>query len=345
MTVMLRAFQTATDYGAADYFEKRYAKAVKANDLSYARLGAKYNLLGVIGVMIEPVITLAIIVGYGIMVRLRPDMSVAGALAMTQLASSMLHPIGSLGEVLAQIKSTKALRQMIKQSVEEAQHTFLEWSQSVPSLPDVSELSMIEISFSYEESAVLSQINLSLKAGKKYALVGRSGGGKTTLVNLLTKMLIPTEGKIFWNSLDYCDITRGDLIHSIAYVGQDPFMVPTDVRTNIVGGQMYEEERLFFVLACSRLIVGMTKEEVNQFLDSPASQLSVGEKKRVALAGALYTRKKILILDEFTSSVSEDMAQEMEDTVLALDDVLVIHITHHPDPERKNKYDEVIVVE
>gem|GEM_PF-4427483 len=82
---------------------------------------------------------------------------------------------------------------------------------------------------------------------------------------------------------------------------------------------------------------------MEHFLRTTATELSEGEKKRVAFARALYKNLPILVLDEFTSSVSKDMALEMENAILSLEKTMVIHVTHDLASDQREKYDEVLV--
>lgn len=341
MTIMLNSFQVSADYNAADYFLKRYSEAVTVRDRTFASLNTKYNLLGVISTMIEPIITLAIIGIAGLMLGYLTNLTIAGILGMTQLASSMLQPVSSLGQGIGQIRSTKPIRQEIKQATEKAAEGLTEWSPSDKPLPPLKKITLADAGFSYDSTFVLSHVNITLEAGKKYAIVGESGSGKTTFINLLLKMLNPDEGTILWNDIDYSIIHCGDLINTIAYVGQDPVMLPADIQTNIVSSGEWEREKIDHVMTLSQL----SNHGSDEALSQSASVLSGGEKKRVALARAIYKQKSILILDEFTSSVPENVAIEMENAVLMLDHIMVLHITHTLLPEQRAKYDGVITVE
>ena len=341
MTILINSYQVAADYNASDFFLKRYSNAVKVKEKTYAKLNTRYNLLGVISTMIEPIITLAIIGIAGLMLNYNSDMTIAGILGMTQLASSMLSPISSLGQGVGQIRSTKPIRMEFQQVAEKAIEGHSEWSVSDHPLPRLKKITFVDVGFSYVSDPILSHLNFTLQAGKKYAIIGESGSGKTTLINLLLKMLNPTDGKILWNDTDYRGIHCGDLIHAIAYVGQSPVMLPSDIKTNIIANKADDKERLKQVLLLSHFHSNESDEALSQL----ATVLSGGEKKRVAFARALYKKKSIMILDEFTSAVPEEMAIRMENTLLNLENTLVLHITHTLLPEQEKKYDGIIVVE
>ena len=118
------------------------------------------------------------------------------------------------------------------------------------------------------------------------------------------------------------------MLPQIAYVAQIPVIFNKNIKTNILAGSPEDQEKLMDVLEKSELISIREGLDVNQILHLPAQVLSGGEKKRLALARALYRGGDILILDEFTSSVQEEMAEELERELLQNNKQLILHVTH-----------------
>ena len=182
-----------------------------------------------------------------------------------------------------------------------------------------------EIRFYYpsdpNKRIILNGINLLFESGKKIALVGESGCGKSTIVNLIERLYDINEGKIL---IDGIEINRYDIYYLrsfIGYVQQEPVLFNKSIRDNIIFGR---EEYLKSIGNIDELIQKACEEAyVNEFLDSlpgklnyivgvKGSKLSGGQKQRIAIARAILTRPKILILDEATSFLDNKSEKEVQ---------------------------------
>ena len=186
-------------------------------------------------------------------------------------------------------------------------------------------------------------MSLAFQAGKKYAIVGESGSGKSTLLKLLLGQLVPWGGSLFWNETSYEKIGRGELLQNVCYVAQEPVIFHKSILANITLEEegSLDGDRLATAMSLSRtdaLREGMPAQEL---LILPARELSGGEKKRAAYARALYKDCQVLILDEFTSALHQELARELETGLLAADGPMVIHVTHSLSREMAARYDQV----
>lgn len=257
--------------------------------------------------------------------------------------------MGSLGPSVARIKSTK----MVRQDLEAFEKTGLEgkeeWTAGQESLPRLRMLSLRHISFSYEGNPVLDDISMEMKAGGKYAIIGESGSGKSTLLKLILKQIEPDTGRVCWNEMPYDRIGKAELLPRISYAAQQPMIFHKNIFDNIVVNsdflQKTDGHRLKTVLAQSGVDAMRKGMPVAELLAVPARELSGGEMKRVAYARALYKNCEILVADEITSSLHEDMALALEKDLLKAEDVLVIHVTHGLSDRMKQLYDEIFVVD
>jgi subfamily B ATP-binding cassette protein MsbA len=165
------------------------------------------------------------------------------------------------------------------------------------------------VSFAYGSEPVLTGIELALRRGETVALVGPSGGGKTTLANLLPRLYDPRQGRVTFDGVDLRDATLGSLRRQISLVTQDTVLFDTTVRANIAYGQPDapdEAVRAAARAACADEFI----ERLPQGYDTPvgedASRLSGGQRQRLAIARALYKDAPILILDEATSQLDAE---------------------------------------
>ena len=187
------------------------------------------------------------------------------------------------------------------------------------------------VSFSYTKGVeVLHDINLDVRAGEMLALVGNSGGGKSTLVSLLPRFYDVTGGSIKIDGVDIRDVGLRDLRQHIAMVFQDNFLFDGTIRANIMLGnpQATEEDlRQALDMACLTDFISTLKDGVDTYVGERGILLSGGQKQRVAIARAFLKNAPIVILDEATSALdnkSEEIVQKAIDNLMKDKTVFVI---------------------
>ena len=163
--------------------------------------------------------------------------------------------------------------------------------------------------FKYEDHMVLRNINLQVKAGEIVALVGMSGGGKTTLVNLVPRFYDVTEGAVLVDGHDVRDVTIASLRSQIGIVTQDPILFNDTIRCNIAYGNPKALES--DIVAAARAayaydFVQSFPEGFDTVVGEKGVRLSGGEKQRICIARALLKNAPVLILDEATSSLDSE---------------------------------------
>jgi subfamily B ATP-binding cassette protein MsbA len=173
----------------------------------------------------------------------------------------------------------------------------------------------VTVQFGEDKAPALSHLNLTVRAGEVVALVGPSGAGKTTLVNLLPRFLSPTGGRIVLDGVDLPEWELNALRHQFAMVSQDVVMLNDSVAANVALGDEVDEARVQAALEAANLqsFVQNLPQGMHTPVGHNASQLSGGQRQRLAIARALYKNAPILILDEATSALdneSERLVQE-----------------------------------
>ncbi len=190
-------------------------------------------------------------------------------------------------------------------------------------LPHVTQSIDIEnVTFCYDEKPVLKNINLSIKAGEVVAFVGMSGGGKTSLVNLIPRFYDVSAGRIMIDGYDIRDVSLKSLRSQIAIVTQQTILFNDTVRNNIAYGdiQRTEEDIINAAKAANAhdFIMRLPKGYESN-IGELGTKLSGGEKQRISIARALLKNAPILILDEATSSLDTEAEIEVQD---ALDNLM-----------------------
>ena len=188
-----------------------------------------------------------------------------------------------------------------------------------------------DVSFSYvEDKEVLHNINLEVAKGETIAIVGNSGGGKSTLVNLIPRFYDVTKGSISIDGIDIRDISLDSLRKNIAVVFQDNFLFTGTIRENILmGNPDATDEELFEAIKSAHLeeMLAELPEGLDTVLGERGTTLSGGQRQRVAIARAMVRKSPIIILDEATSALdnkSEAVVQKALDNLIQNKTVFVI---------------------
>ena len=179
-----------------------------------------------------------------------------------------------------------------------------------------------DVHFSYKTGPeVIHGLNLTLKEGKSLAIVGETGSGKSTLVNLLCRFYEPTSGSIIVNGKDYREFTMGYLRSKIGYVQQTPFVFSASFRDNIAYGSpsatMEQIENAARIVGIDSFIRSQ-KNGYDTVLSEGGGMLSQGQKQLISFARALVRDPEILILDEATSSIDTETEKEVQSALLRL---------------------------
>lgn len=196
------------------------------------------------------------------------------------------------------------------------------------------------ISFAYEkDKPILNNVSMTFERGKKYIIKGRSGFGKTTLMNLFLKYYRPDEGEILIDDMSVEDINN--VYDLISVVRQDNFLFKDTLRNNLTMFEEISEERLFQVLERLNLHSFANKEALDMVVGSGGVTLSGGEAKRISIARALLRGKDILILDEPLANLDKETTKVLEQEILSLKDYTVIMVTHVISEEAEAKFNGV----
>ena len=173
----------------------------------------------------------------------------------------------------------------------------------------------VSVTFGEDKAPALRHLSLTIHPGEVVALVGPSGAGKTTLVNLLPRFIEPSDGQISIDGVALADWDLHSLRSQFAMVSQDVVMFNDTIAANVALGQDIDEKRLLECLAAANLqdFVERQPQGIHSIVGHNANQLSGGQRQRLAIARALYKDAPILILDEATSALdteSERLVQE-----------------------------------
>ncbi|MDN5125004.1 ABC transporter ATP-binding protein [Aliarcobacter butzleri] len=189
-------------------------------------------------------------------------------------------------------------------------------SGEIKEIEDIKEIHFKNVELKYDNFVALKNINLDAKKGETIALVGDSGGGKSSLINLIVRFYDTTNGEILINNNPIKDLDLKSLRENISIVTQRVYIFNDTIAANIAYGYEIDEIKVIEVLKQAHAydFVMQMKKGIHTILDEFGTNLSGGQRQRIAIARALYKNPKILILDEATSALdnkSESIISEV----------------------------------
>jgi subfamily B ATP-binding cassette protein MsbA len=195
----------------------------------------------------------------------------------------------------------------------------------------IEKIEFDHVCLSYNEKQALKDINLSIAKGQNFALVGDSGGGKSSLINLLLRFYDPVSGEIKINDRPLKTYTQASLRHQIAIVSQRVYIFQDTLAANVAYGDELDEERVIEALRHADaydFVMGLD-EGIHTMMEEFGSNLSGGQRQRIAIARAIYKNASLLILDEATSALDNESEKRIQKALEEyVKDKITITIAH-----------------
>lgn len=270
----------------------------------------------------------------------RPVSQIAEQMVFLAIISARLLPAANrlfvdfsvLWDVLPYVKNVHQLRTTLSSTVPPSRPA----EQAIPFPSQWSRMEALGLAYRYPEAArdSLADINLAIRRGAAYGLAGPSGAGKTTLVDILLRLLDPSQGALLVDGIDAARISLADWRCRIGYVAQQPFVTDDTLLANVAFGVSADQVDRELATECLRranleLVVGVLPQGIDTRLGERGVRLSGGQRQRVAIARALYKRPEILILDEATSALDSIAEKAIQEAIALLHgDVTLIVIAH-----------------
>lgn len=256
-----------------------------------------------------------LVVAFGAQAVLRGEMSVGDLTGFLLLTGFLYEPIGRLHQLNQILQAGRAAGERVFEILDEPAEPS-DTLQSNLILPLKGEVRFQNVSFSYRpEIPVLDDITLHAQAGQTLALVGETGAGKSTLVQLLIRFYEFTEGEVLLDDQPLRQLPRAALRQAVGLVTQESFLFNGTLRENLLlGKSSANEAELFAALeaANAAAFVNRLPERLDTLVGERGVKLSVGEKQRVAIARMLLKDPPILILDEATASVDTETERQIQ---------------------------------
>ena len=262
-------------------------------------------------------------------------------IAFVNLMNFIIEPIAALPSLLAARKAALALVQKLADSL--AGQTAQPGGQPLPRL--MQQIELEHAGYRYTPGKpVLQDLSATLKAGKAYAVVGASGGGKSTLLRLLHIPDDNTSGQVLFDGIDIRRLTPESLNGLVSVVQQNVFVFNASIRDNITMFRAFPQETLDEVIRRAHLEELVARRGLDALCGEGGCELSGGEKQRIAIARALLKQSSILLADEATAALDAQTAHEITQDILSLTGITRVVVTHRLEASLLECYDEIFVL-
>ena len=257
-----------------------------------------------------------------VVLALKADMTVGEFTQFVTLMLMLLTPLKALAEVNGPMQRGIAAAEIVFELIDApVEHD--PGTRTIERAQGHVRFEHVKFRYPNTQALALDDVSLDVKPGQTVALVGMSGGGKSTFVSLVTRFYEPESGRILLDGVPYQDIRMASLRAQLALVSQNVVLFDDTLRANIAYGvEQVDETRLQAAIRAAHLtdVVARLPEGVDTIIGENGMRLSGGQRQRVAIARAIYKDAPILILDEATSALdneSERAVQAALDTLMA----------------------------
>ena len=262
-------------------------------------------------------------------------------IVFVNLMNFVLGPISALPEIMASRKASLALIQKLADALEK---NVRQEGKSIPGQLEKG-ITMQHVSFAYQEGEnVLKDINLTFEAGKSYALVGASGSGKSTMLNLLLAAHENYEGKIQYDEHEINSITGESLYDMVSVIQQNVIIFNASLRDNVTMFGDASKEEVDRVIKMAGLEDFVKDHGKDYLCGENGSALSGGEKQRISIARSLLRKSSVLLVDEATAALDAKTAFQVSNAILNIDDLTRIVVTHSLEETLLKRYDCIVVL-
>ncbi len=300
----LTGFDTVKAYNLESEKQAEYNDAA----LEYAKKTYRASKLSS---KVEPIVSFINSLAYVAICVIGGFLAVQGKVGVGELVAFILYtrlfagPLESISGGMSMIQSTVASARRVYEFLDSEE--MLETSENGTPSPIFGNVAFENVSFSYtEDKPLIENLNLTVSAGQKVAIVGPTGGGKTTLVNLLMRFYDPTDGKIYVDGRDISSMNRSDVRGMFSMVLQDTKLFSGTVYENIAYGKENATAEDVAAAARSAYIdrfIDSLPEGYDTVINEESTNISGGQKQLLTVARAYLSSRPILILDEATSNV------------------------------------------
>lgn len=322
----LQNFRTIITFNRRDYFRKRFDEANEDNYKASIGAGLANNIFTPVFTLFSNVAQL-IVLAFGIYLITQGQFTVGLLISFIAYVQNFYMPLRQLAALWASFQTAMAAwdRIAVILGLEAPEEKTKELNVQSLNFGTGPLLEFSNVSFSYPDGKqVLNDINFKMEQGKTYALVGPTGGGKTTTAMLIARLYDPTKGMVLLHGKDIKQIAADERTNEIGFILQEPLLFTGTVKDNILYGNEkyrdFDEDKLMKILQDAGLeqLVKRFDNGLQTNVQAAGESISLGQKQLIAFIRAVLRRPSLLILDEATANIDTVTEQLLEDILKKL---------------------------
>ena len=314
----LSNFKVVIAFNRRDYFRKRFHAANLDNYRLATRAGLANNIFMPVYSLFSNIAQLVVLT-YGIYLISTGEFSVGLLVSYLAYALNFYNPLRQLATLWASFQVAMAGWDRVSQIL--SMETDLNVIGQAETIPNSGLLEFKNVFFGYDKGNILHHVSFKLEQGKTYALIGPTGGGKTTTASLIARLYDPQQGTILLNGKDIRSYTPNERSQKIGFILQEPFLFSGTIRENILYGNEhlkdYSNEKLEQFINGANLgeILALFEDGLETVVNSAGESISLGQKQLIAFMRAVLRSPEILILDEATANI-DTVTEKMLEKIL-----------------------------
>ncbi len=336
---ILAGFLVIKSFNVKEAIRQDYSHESENLDDIYFIKG-KFDVLANIISQLSGMIVFLVAFGGGMYLVFNSSTTIGSVTAIVQLVNFVVMPLNEIGMGMSKFREGQATLN----AFELKDVTGLQTGETKEYFDDVISFSNIDFSYPNTEEKIFNHLSLKIQKGEKIAIVGMSGSGKSTLLNLLLRFYDVTSGHISIDNKDLQAISAESLYNLMTIVQQDVYIFDDTLRANITLNQSFTDEEIKQAVQQSGLESYVLENEsgLQTLCGENGSNLSGGQKQRLSIARALIRKTPILLLDEATSSLDNQVTTEIENSILDIQDLTALVVTHKLNENILKKYDRIL---
>ena len=336
---ILAGFLVIKSFNVKEAIRQDYKNESEKLDEIYFIKG-KFDVLSNVISQLSGMIVFLVAFGGGMYLVFGGHTTIGSVTAIVQLVNFVVMPLNEIGMGMSKFREGQATLNSfeVKDVIE------LQTGKTKEYFDDVISFSNVDFSYPNAEEKIFNNLSLQIKKGEKIAIVGMSGSGKSTLLNLLLRFYDVTSGYISIDNQDLQAISSESLYNLMTIVQQDVYIFDDTLKANITLSQSFTEDDIKKAVQQSGLESYILENELGlqTSCGENGSNLSGGERQRLSIARALIRKTPILLLDEATSSLDNKVTTEIENSILEIQDLTVLVVTHKLNKSMLKKYNRIL---
>ena len=336
---ILAGFLVIKSFNVKEAIRQDYKNESEKLDEIYFIKG-KFDVLSNVISQLSGMIVFLVAFGGGMYLVFGGHTTIGSVTAIVQLVNFVVMPLNEIGMGMSKFREGQATLNSfeVKDVIE------LQTGKTKEYFDDVISFSNVDFSYPNAEEKIFNHLSLQIKKGEKIAIVGMSGSGKSTLLNLLLRFYDVTSGYISIDNQDLQAISAESLYNLMTIVQQDVYIFDDTLKANITLSQSFTEDDIKKAVQQSGLESYILENELGlqTLCGENGSNLSGGERQRLSIARALIRKTPILLLDEATSSLDNKVTTEIENSILEIQDLTVLVVTHKLNKSMLKKYNRIL---